>query len=164
MNISEGFNSKVRFRLFIGSIFLSGLLVLVSCAPVTEQVSQMSSSIGRSVGGVQVINYNNATAWDVVLTLSKEAFSIQPSNVHSFMNADNLTDSSLVLVSTPVSGSAVLSNIDSNDAKDIMIKVIAVDKAGHVEVTLTPEPASYEVARDTVMKVMQKLDESLNRL
>ncbi len=136
------------------------LLSCSACAPVTEGAQQVGRQIGQSVTGSQIVVYQT-DAWMVVSSLAGTAFQIQPSHSHTPMLANNLTDHSLTLNAKPASGSAATATLGT--AKPISIQVDCLDKEGMVEVTLTPTPPDDVVARETVKKVIAKLDYLFDR-
>jgi len=138
-------------------------LLLNACAPVTEQVQSLTTGISKSISGEQSVSFRS-TAWDVVLILSKEAFNIQPSSLHTSMRAEDIGDHSLTLAADLAGGSSVrVSSINAKDAKAIQIHINCSDKEGFVEVTLKPDPANDDIARETVAKIIAKLDQKLSR-
>lgn len=140
------------------------LLVIISaCAPVTEQVQSLTTGISKSISGEQSVSYRS-TAWDVVLILSKEAFNIQPSSLHTTMRTEDIGDHSLTLVADLAGGSsASLTSINARDAKAVQVRINCSDKEGYVELTLSPDPANDDIARETVAKIIAKLDQKLSR-
>ena len=145
-----------RFILCLSLCFFLG-----ACAPATESATNLGQQIGQTISGEQTVVFHS-NAWDIVTFLAREAFQIQPSYSHTTMKADNNGDKSLTLSAKPVTGTA--STASTNVAEPISIDISCADLEGSVKVTLTPHPGGNTVARDTIAKIIARLDQSFDRV
>jgi hypothetical protein len=131
-------------------------LVLLACAPTVRRVA---GTVSNTISGTSSIHYA-AEPWELISALATLAPTLEPSIAHTPYRIEELTNTSLSLIATPLSGSTVFRSNEKPVKITLEIKAEALE--GHSLLTLIPDPSDV-TARGAKDALIAKLDEQFER-
>ena len=140
-----------------GSILVALMAVLMSaCAPTIRSVA---GTVSNTISGNSTIHYA-AEPWELISALASLAPGVEPSVAHTPFRIEALTDTSITLIATPLSGTTVFRSAEKPVKVTLEISAEVLD--GHSLLTLNPDPNDV-TARDAKDALIAALDEQFER-
>lgn len=138
---------------FKGALSLIFLL-LAACAPTIEGAKSLVSGNAKA-------EYRGSVS-EIIDAIEEMAISVQATNYHTPFFVNSKSVNSIVLISKPLSGSAVNSSLNTRGAGIIEITVTIEHRQDYVHLVFSPNPSSDE-ARVAQERFIEKLDKRFSR-